>query len=541
MGTNKIGLHILNGTRTPLGTPRVVKLVNVSPLYVREVRNTVGPKCLIIVRWETTHQPLDNPAQNAQEWFDNHLAEMRAMNDANVLFEGDNEHDLGKNSPEFQDRARAFCAKEVKRLQLMHAAGFRSVIGNFSVGHPHQDLWPLFAPMLNEMWAGDYLGLHEYWEVPTELDDRWICGRWTIPEIARYIGTTPIVVTEIGHGRGGWKQNISAAQYLQELEKYNALLEAYPNVVGAVVFSTVGPAQGWASYDPSDLWGQVIGRYTGESWTDPSFAAPVPQPKPPSVPTDPVIEFYPTTNWGYPRGVSGKVGRKGHAPIAIIYHVSGGSLRATRNYILNPASEVSYHFCVGVNGEIEQYVDEANAAWHAGHVEDPKWSLLIPGANPNWYTISIAREGQPTDSVPEKMYQSLLWLTKKVLREHHIVPSQATLTGHFAIDSRNKKNCPGPTFPWERLYRDLGIAGTPVQEGSVNVQQLRQRFWGTKNIPYTPTNAFPTYATKHNLGAPETPEVDWVEGGVHYRGQGFANGIVYCKVGDWGNIIVEKW
>ena len=51
MTSKKLGLHILGGTALHLGRPRVVKLVDVSPRYVREVRSLVGPECLIIIRW----------------------------------------------------------------------------------------------------------------------------------------------------------------------------------------------------------------------------------------------------------------------------------------------------------------------------------------------------------------------------------------------------------------------------------------------------------------------------------------------------------
>lgn len=267
---NKLGLHIIGGYSGALGVPRVIKLVDVSPEYVREVRQQMGRRTVIVVRWVEAAQPLDDPPARAREWFARHEKDMQAMaaGDSNTAFEGYNEVDVGK--AEHLPAARAYCAFELERLRLMQEANLKSVVGNFSVGHPHESLWPAFEPMLRAMRPGDYLGLHEYWETPAELDDRWICGRWARPEISRYLRGVPIIVTECGRGAGGWQASASPELYLQELEKYHAILEASPNVVGATVFTVGG--HGWKSYDPDQLWSQVVGRYREEAEIDEALA-----------------------------------------------------------------------------------------------------------------------------------------------------------------------------------------------------------------------------------------------------------------------------
>jgi len=259
---NKLGLHIIGGYAGELGRPRVVKLVEVSVEYVREVRRKMGRSTLIVVRWVEAEQLLDDPARRAREWFARHEKDMLAMaaGDANTAFEGYNEVDTGR--PEHLQVAQAYCAFEVERLRLMQACGLKSVVGNFSVGQPHESLWPAFQPMLDALRPGDYLGLHEYWENAGELDNKWLCGRWMRPEIAPYLQGVPIVVTECGRGAGGWLASANPEQYLQELEKYHGILEASPNVAGATVFTTGW--QGWESYYPDSIWGQVVSRYAGE-------------------------------------------------------------------------------------------------------------------------------------------------------------------------------------------------------------------------------------------------------------------------------------
>ena len=139
------------------------------------------------------------------------------------------------------------------------------VAGNPSVGQWHEDLWPKFRPVLEILRPDDFLGLHEYWADESDLDNRWLCGRWTIPQIAEVLGDVKIVVTECGRdqvggrGRPGWQLTTDAGTYLWELETYDALLRRSRNVVGATVFS-MDPT--WGSFDVYGIWPEVVYRYS---------------------------------------------------------------------------------------------------------------------------------------------------------------------------------------------------------------------------------------------------------------------------------------
>lgn len=89
MISRKLSLHIIGGTALPLGRPRILKLVDCSIEYFRQVRALVGPDCLIIVRW-VENNLLDS---TASVWFFRHLTQMQAMSagDHNVAFESANE------------------------------------------------------------------------------------------------------------------------------------------------------------------------------------------------------------------------------------------------------------------------------------------------------------------------------------------------------------------------------------------------------------------------------------------------------------------
>lgn len=146
--------------------------------------------------------------------------------------------------------------------------------------------------------------------------------------------------------------------------------------------------------------------------------------------------------------------RNGNIPIAIVYHIMEGTLSGTHSWLQNKNSGASYHYGIGNGGQIFQWVDEKNAAWHAGIVENCTWELY-KGGNPNIYTISIACEGRSGDSFTEQMIEALVWLSKDVITRNKIPISEKNLIGHFKISGTRRINCPGTTFPWEKLMRGV--------------------------------------------------------------------------------------
>lgn len=61
----------------------------------------------------------------------------------------------------------------------------------------------------------------------------------------------------------------------------------------------------------------------------------------------------------------------------------------------NPGRSASSHFGIGYVGgrlTIDQYVPLDRMAWTNGDVREPSWSRIIPGVNPNLYTVTIEHE-----------------------------------------------------------------------------------------------------------------------------------------------------
>lgn len=283
MAMDKICLHVMEGYNGRFGQARLVKLVNVSVPYVREVRNELGYEVPIIVRFEQAHQPLEDPEQNAEEWFHRYAArmwDMQAVAGPRIYFEGLNEIADGE-APEY-DTAQRYALFELRRIELMHGSRYRAVVGNWSVGTPDLPVWAIYAPVLDAMNPEtDLVGLHEYWIDEDDIDNRWHCGRWTlVPELQARPGHR-IVVTECGRdrvegqGAAGWQKTCGPDQFLRDLRKYNELLMEHPRVLGATVFTGGRIYEDWRDFDVNGIWPRVVAQY---DWHDVSAPPPADEP-----------------------------------------------------------------------------------------------------------------------------------------------------------------------------------------------------------------------------------------------------------------------
>ncbi|WP_375104658.1 N-acetylmuramoyl-L-alanine amidase [Paenibacillus sp. RS8] len=159
--------------------------------------------------------------------------------------------------------------------------------------------------------------------------------------------------------------------------------------------------------------------------------------------------------------------RDGHIPIMIVDHISGGTMTSMDNWFQSPSNEVSSaHFGVSKTGVIHQYVDIQRMAWANGLSAAD--SRKAPAAlvkekapvNPNKYSVSIEHEG--TDgTLTEAQYAASVWLHQWISSEverlygKSIMLDSKHVIGHFQVDPIRKPYCPGPKFPWARLYDNL--------------------------------------------------------------------------------------
>ena len=178
--------------------------------------------------------------------------------------------------------------------------------------------------------------------------------------------------------------------------------------------------------------------------------------------------------------------RCGWKPDMIVNHVAEGSFAGTVSWCSNPNSGVSCHFVSGENGEIDNLVDLDKAAWCNGTstASGAKYDyrratnrlVRERATNANYYTISIEHAGfsykDRCGGLTEAQYNAVLQLHKELISKYDIPVDREHIVGHYEIAPKEKPNCPGPQFPWDRLMSDLlawknGTTAAPTKDVKV--------------------------------------------------------------------------
>ena len=139
-------------------------------------------------------------------------------------------------------------------------------------------------------------------------------------------------------------------------------------------------------------------------------------------------------------------GRNGYKPELIVIHVMDGSLAGTDSWFASGSAAagnpVSAHYGIGLSGEIHQYVEEVNGAWHAGRIQNPTFKLFKgAGINPNFYTIGIEHEGHADTVWTSAMKASSAALIKDICTRWNIPIDRDHIIGHYQVFA-GKPNCP---------------------------------------------------------------------------------------------------
>ena len=105
--------------------------------------------------------------------------------------------------------------------------------------------------------------------------------------------------------------------------------------------------------------------------------------------------------------------------------------------------KVSCHFFVERTGQIHQFVDPRDTAWHAGMSE------FLGRTDCNDFSIGIELEGAYGVPFTEEQYSSLELLLRALVASYPLITS-SRVVGHEHI-SPGRKWDPGPSFSWERV------------------------------------------------------------------------------------------
>jgi N-acetylmuramoyl-L-alanine amidase len=150
----------------------------------------------------------------------------------------------------------------------------------------------------------------------------------------------------------------------------------------------------------------------------------------------------------------------GLRPEAVVVHIMDGSFEAGESVFRDPTTQKSAHYGISKAGEVHQYVDENDSAFHAGIVVNPTWPLLKPRVNPNFYTIGIEHEGRPDDIWPETQLSASATLIGQIAARWNIALDELHVIRHHQI--RDSKTCPGNWLKIAALLQLVPITAAPA-------------------------------------------------------------------------------
>ena len=135
---------------------------------------------------------------------------------------------------------------------------------------------------------------------------------------------------------------------------------------------------------------------------------------------------------------------------SIIIHYTGmKTAQDALDRLCDPASEVSAHYTIDMDGIIYNHVDPHMRAWHAGK---SKWNNLN---NFNDFSIGIELTNKGHEfgyhPFPDEQIDALIELMKGLYKEFSINPK--LVLGHSDI-APDRKQDPGKYFPWDRLIEE---------------------------------------------------------------------------------------
>ena len=133
----------------------------------------------------------------------------------------------------------------------------------------------------------------------------------------------------------------------------------------------------------------------------------------------------------------------------LVLHYTGMPDAASAiEWMTNPASKVSAHYCVTEDGQVIRMVDEDKRAWHAGLA----YWRGITDVNSASVGIEIVNPGHEWGyrPFPEEQISALIPLVADIVKRHGI--TRGNIVGHSDVAPARKQD-PGELFPWHRLAR----------------------------------------------------------------------------------------
>lgn len=143
--------------------------------------------------------------------------------------------------------------------------------------------------------------------------------------------------------------------------------------------------------------------------------------------------------------------RGGHTVSLIVLHATAGSLASSRIWLCNPKSRVSIHYLISKTGHIEQLVDEAQAAWHAGAASWHGESAI----NEISVGVELENANDGHDPYPPTQLHAAHELVGDIVARHSVTHENLVRHLDVAIPHGRKSDPAG--FPWAEFV--AGVFG----------------------------------------------------------------------------------
>ncbi len=137
--------------------------------------------------------------------------------------------------------------------------------------------------------------------------------------------------------------------------------------------------------------------------------------------------------------------RAGAVPdIVVIHYTAMLDWTRARDWLCNPQAEVSAHYIISPQGQVERLVEEADRAWHAGA---GAWGD-ITDVNSRSIGIELSNDGSSPFAAP--LMDSLCALLPRIMARWAIPAERVICHSDLAP---GRKIDPGARFDWARLVR----------------------------------------------------------------------------------------
>jgi N-acetylmuramoyl-L-alanine amidase len=131
----------------------------------------------------------------------------------------------------------------------------------------------------------------------------------------------------------------------------------------------------------------------------------------------------------------------------LVLHYTGmPTAEQARNRLCDPEAKVSAHYLIDTDGHIDQLVDEAHRAWHAGVA----WWRGNVDINARSIGIELVNPGHEHGyrPFPSRQMAALRHLATDIVARHSI--PQRNVVGHSDV-APTRKTDPGELFDWRGL------------------------------------------------------------------------------------------